>query len=271
MDQTSSTARLVESYVIVQVSPSYPESRACADLWSTQYNALLELASNRSNIYSPLWHGPPATALTPQGQLAALDTLNSAAGLGAPVLLSSSTTTTTHLSSSATSSSSPTVASTAPQSQNKTFGSGFSKVKMLLIVVLSIVVFLLLATSLLSLRRRHRRQSVSGATSTETRILVVPSRQSPNMPQPEHPVVSRPTSIWKTPESLVGEEIDISSVVEERGSIVFSEDVETGRPRTVDIMDPPYPSSMPRLIRQLKEMLARTPPENIDEPPPYRL
>ncbi len=89
MDQTSSTARLVESYVIVQVSPSYPGSWACADLWSTQYNALLDLASNRSNLYSPLWHGPPATALTPQGQLAALDTLNSAAGLGAPILLSS--------------------------------------------------------------------------------------------------------------------------------------------------------------------------------------
>ncbi|THH00726.1 hypothetical protein EW026_g1856 [Hermanssonia centrifuga] len=71
MDQTSSTARLVESYVIVQ------------------YNALLDFASNRSNLYSPLWHGPPATALTPQGQLAALDTLNSAAGLGAPILLSS--------------------------------------------------------------------------------------------------------------------------------------------------------------------------------------
>lgn len=45
-----------------------------------QYNALLELASTLgSNIYSPIWHGPPQ-GFTTWGQLSALDVLNSAIG-----------------------------------------------------------------------------------------------------------------------------------------------------------------------------------------------
>ena len=72
---------LIEQYVTVQVGnaqftmPSHYLRRG-----TYENGALIELASNDNNKYSPSWHGPPPQTVLPRGHLAAIDTLNSAMG-----------------------------------------------------------------------------------------------------------------------------------------------------------------------------------------------
>ncbi|CAL1717365.1 unnamed protein product [Somion occarium] len=83
--QDSDVAKLIQSYITVQ------------------YNALVDLAKAPSNdYYAPRWQGPPAESFLPWGQLAALDVLNSAAGMSqepspsvTPPSIASATTTAT--------------------------------------------------------------------------------------------------------------------------------------------------------------------------------
>ncbi|KAI0074074.1 hypothetical protein K474DRAFT_1710153 [Panus rudis PR-1116 ss-1] len=63
-------------------SRSVPNSDV-ANLIKSFYNSLLDLARDeKTNFYSPDWKGPPPTSLLPWGQLAAIDTLNAALGMG---------------------------------------------------------------------------------------------------------------------------------------------------------------------------------------------
>lgn len=81
-----------------------------------QFNALQDLATTPgSNLYSPVWEGPPQPALIEWGQLLALDVLNSAFAVE-PKDLTSSVTTSSNLPTSGTSSTSasPTSSSPAP-------------------------------------------------------------------------------------------------------------------------------------------------------------
>ncbi|KAK7688576.1 hypothetical protein QCA50_008114 [Cerrena zonata] len=61
----SSIANLIESFLLVQYNAVLNDARAPNTSW-----------------YSPSWNGPPASQLLPWGQLAAIDILNAAIGLG---------------------------------------------------------------------------------------------------------------------------------------------------------------------------------------------
>ncbi|KAI0074076.1 hypothetical protein K474DRAFT_1717289 [Panus rudis PR-1116 ss-1] len=111
----------------------------------TQYNALLDLARDpTTNLYSPSWKGPAPTQLIPWGQLAALDTLNSA------IAMQVNSTSTNDPSSHTTSP--PDGSSQSTRSRNVALIAG--------VTVGVVVLLLVLLGGLFLLRKRNRRRTI---------------------------------------------------------------------------------------------------------------
>lgn len=81
--EDSPISNLIKTFLTVQVCVQYPsDSRVLITQALFQYNAAITFArSPGTDFYTYHWSGPPATSMTPWGQLAAADVLNSAIGL----------------------------------------------------------------------------------------------------------------------------------------------------------------------------------------------
>ncbi|KZV69020.1 hypothetical protein PENSPDRAFT_493749 [Peniophora sp. CONT] len=74
-----------------RTSPSSPMAELIQAFMLVQYNALLDLASNEGDFYSPIWTGPSLQTRVPWGQLSALEVLNAVLNMPPANASSSST------------------------------------------------------------------------------------------------------------------------------------------------------------------------------------
>ncbi|KZV62619.1 hypothetical protein PENSPDRAFT_242590 [Peniophora sp. CONT] len=144
-----------------RANSSSPMANLIQAFMMVQYNALLDLASQNEDLYSPIWTGPSLQTRVPWGQLSALDVLNAAINMSsASTSTSSSIGTTT--SPTATSTPSTTTSAPTPKTLSEGVIAGIA-------IGVAAVFVALVAGCVVWLMRRRRRGEPEGAIAPTSR------------------------------------------------------------------------------------------------------